>query len=418
MIRQLRWKMIAAIMAMVTLIICGVCVIFYTMNRDNIDRTSHEMLMRAVTEEPVRVAGQDAPTFRDSPDHENVGLPYFLMITDADGNITETRGDSFQFAVQPTELVQAILDAPSDSGDLPQYNLRYLRQQTKDGWRLACHDLGFIQHVCQSLLITSALSGGGALVLFFLLSLLFTHWAIRPVEQAWNRQKQFIADASHEIKTPLTVILSNADMLSQQIADENTPAARRVDNIRAEGKRMRRLVESMLFLARSDASILTAPLQKTDWSDALETSALTFEPLVFEHGLTLESDIAPDCFVMSKPDDLRRLADILLDNAVKYALPGGQIRLHLTREAGRFALLTVSNPAVAMTSHQTEKLFDRFYRTDPARSIQNGYGLGLSIARSITQTAKGKIWMTYQDGIATFYVRLPLEKSSPSFTSF
>lgn len=406
MIRRLRWKMVAAMMLVVVCIISVVCAVFYGMNSDNIRRMSQEMLMRAV-EDPIRVAGE-APKWREPPG--NVGLPYFLLVTDPEGNIQETMGDDFSFTVEPEELVELILAAPEEQGELTQYNLCYLRQKTPDGWRIACHGLEFVQQLKWSILATSIFIGGGAILLFFLVSLIFAHWAVRPVEQAWYQQKQFIADASHEMKTPLTVILSNADLLAQQAAGQESQNARWVDNIRAEGARMRRLVESMLFLARSDAAITTARREKSDWSDAVESGVLTFEPLIFEHGLQIESQIQPGCFVLSHPDDLRRLTDILLDNAVKYTLPGGKIQVCLAREAGRYALLKVSNPSAEISSYQMSKLFDRFYRLDAARAGQSGYGLGLPIARSLAEAAKGKIWMHYQDGVATFYVKLPLEK--------
>ncbi len=194
------------------------------------------------------------------------------------------------------------------------------------------------------------------------------------------------------------------------MSENDTQAARWIENIHVEGTRMRRLVESMLFLARSDAAISTASRQRVDWSDAVESSVLTFEPLIFEHGLEIESEIEPECFVKSNPDDLRRLSDILLDNAVKYALPGGKIQVRLERELNRYAVLTVSNPSAEITEYQAQKLFDRFYRLDPARAEQSGYGLGLSIARSMVKMQKGKIWMDYRDGRATFYVKLPVQK--------
>lgn len=118
----------------------------------------------------------------------------------------------------------------------------------------------------------------------------------------------------------------------------------------------------MLFLARSDACMSAQePAQRVDWSDAVESSVLTFEPLIFEHGLSIESEIQPGYIVHGSPDRLRRLADILLDNAVKYTLPGGQIHVTLTAEQGKHALLTVSNPSPKITDYQAGKLFDRFF---------------------------------------------------------
>lgn len=405
MIRRLQWKMIAAIMLVVTLIIGVVCAVFYTMTCDNFRRAGEEMLLRALNMDSIRIAGPE-----DRQPEDNIGLPYFLIITDSDGSVRQTMGDSFRFSVSQQTLIQAVLEQPDDLGELKTYNLRYLRQKTEDGWRIACHDLSFERRLKLSTLAVSAGIGVGAIALFFVLSLVFARWAVGPVEQAWNRQKQFVADASHEMKTPLTVILSNADLLARQNEAGCALSARRLENIRAEGGRMRNLVENMLFLARSDAEIKAEPRRSVDWSDETERSVLTFEALAFEHGLEIDSRIEPGCVVLSTPDELRRLCAILLDNAVKYALPGGSICVCLRREQGRYAVLSVSNPSAPITSEQAGKLFDRFFRLDAARTKQSGYGLGLSIARSVTENAKGRIWVTHHDGVTTFFIRLPLEK--------
>ena len=408
MIKQLKWKMVMVVMVIVTIIVGFVCAIFYHTTTQGIRRASVEMLMHAAEGGPMRVAGRGkAPEWEQRPD--NNALAYFLIQVDNTGEVLNTEGDAFHFEVEPSALVRAALAGAEDIGELKEYKLRFVRRRIPDGWRIAFNSIGFEQQFSLSVLVTSLLIGCGALFLFFLLSLGLAHWATRPIEQAWTRQKQFIADASHEIKTPLTVILSNADMLCNHYGDQDAQLGRWLDNIRAEGALIRRLVESMLFLARSDACMSAQePAQRVDWSDAVESSVLTFEPLIFEHGLSIESEIQPGYIVQGSPDRLRWLADILLDNAVKYTLPGGQIHVTLTAEQGKHALLTVSNPSPEITDDQAGKLFDRFFRLDPARTGQKGYGLGLSIAQSIVVSCKGKIWMTYRLGTAFFYVRLPL----------
>ena len=409
MIRRLRWKMVAAMMLVVALVLGVACALFYASTSRDIRRASEEMLVRVISGELARIAGGPGEPL-GGEQGPNAGLAYFLIVTDLDGGVLDTAGDEFQFAVDSAELAGQILAQPSDEGKLADYNLRYLRQQTQSGWRIACHDLTFENALKRSTLRTCLLVGGGAMALFFGLSLILSAWATRPVGQAWDRQRQFVADASHELKTPLTVILSNADLLA---GPQSAPgqAARWVDNIRAEGGRMRRLIESMLFLARSDAAQAAAsPRVRCDWSDTVESGVLTFEPVIFERGLSIQSRVEQGCFVRGCADDLRRLFDILLDNAAKYTLPGGCITVTLRKEGGRWAGLTVSNPAHDIDPAQAKKLFDRFYRLDPARTGPDGYGLGLPIAKSLTRAMKGKIWMRSQQGVVSFFVRLPLDR--------
>lgn len=408
MVKRLKWKMVAAFMLIVTIIVGVACAVFYHTTTAGMHKANVDMLIRAAEKGPVRVAGREQAEERE-PSPGNNALAYFLIEVDDAGTVKNTEGDAFHFEVEPSELARLALDGARDIGELEEYSLRFVRRRIPDGWKIAFHDLEFEKRFSLSVLVTSLFVGCGALFLFFLLSLALAHWVTGPMEQAWNRQKQFVADASHEMKTPLTVILSNADMLYSHYGAQDAQLQRWTDNIREEGIRMRRLVESMLFLARSDASLAAPELsERVDWSDTVESSVLTFEPLVYEHGFSIESDIQPGCTVQGNPDQLHRLSDILLDNAVKYSLPSGLIRVTLRRETGRAALLTVSNPASEISEQQAGKLFDRFFRLDPARTGQKGYGLGLSIAQSIASAAKGRIWMEYRSGTAYFYVRLPL----------
>ena len=220
-------------------------------------------------------------------------------------------------------------------------------------------------------------------------------------------RRRFVSDASHELKTPLTVILSSSDLLAQE--ESPTKRAQYLDNIRAESQRMRRLVEGMLTLARGDSGRAKTPMEPVALSELANETAMSFEPVAFEAGHPLEYELAENLTVRGRADELRQVFAILLDNAVKYAPAGAPVRLTL-RESGRDAALEVEHPGDPIPPEQLAHLFDRFYRADASRSDHEGFGLGLSIAQSIVTAHRGTIRCRSDAQGTCFTVTLPLQK--------
>lgn len=220
-------------------------------------------------------------------------------------------------------------------------------------------------------------------------------------------RRRFVSDASHELKTPLTVILSNAELLSALPLEERP--ARWTDNILSESQQMKRLVEEMLTLARADNLAQSAVLAEVSLSDVAEDCALAFEPVAFEAGKPLEYHVAEGVTVLGDGDKLRRLVSILLDNAVKYGAEWGTITLALERTE-RQARLMVSNPGEPIPTEQLGRLFERFYRADASRGEKSGFGLGLSIAAVIAQEHKGVLKAESGREGTRFLFTLPLKK--------
>ena len=201
------------------------------------------------------------------------------------------------------------------------------------------------------------------------------------------------------------MILASAELMARH--PEQTAAQQRqwLDSIREEGSRMKQLIEDLLFLARADA-LRTPELSAVDWSEITESAALAFESVSFEQGVALDVDIAPGLTVLGSAAQLTQLAEILLDNACKYAAGSRHVTLML-RPAGCDGVLTVSSTGETLTPEQLSHLFERFYRADPARSA-GGHGLGLAIAQSIAHTHRGRLKAQSADGVTTFTVTLPL----------
>ena len=244
-------------------------------------------------------------------------------------------------------------------------------------------------------------------LIFLVIAICFAHWAVHPVEEAWKQQRQFVSDASHELKTPLTVILTNVEFLKSREFDE-TKKLQFVDNIYTMSQQMRGLVESLLQLARVDNGILEKlPSERIDLSKLCENESLTFEVMFFEKGLMLETKLAEDVHVKGAESYMKQVVEILLDNAQKYSDPNGTVTLGLTKNA-HHCTLYVANPGDEISPENRKNIFKRFYRGDEARAMNHSYGLGLAIADDIVKGMKGRIWVDSENHLNTFKVELPL----------
>lgn len=212
-----------------------------------------------------------------------------------------------------------------------------------------------------------------------------------------------MSDASHELKTPLSVIMTNAQLLQSTSFSENQKETFR-NHIQVMAVQMRKLIESMLQLARIDSGLMYQSMECVNWSNLLEEEVYPFEPLFFENNLKLETDIEKNIFVKGHKNQLRQIPQILLDNALKYAEPETYVKLKLIKSTFT-SVLSVSSFGKMLTEKEQEQIFQRFYRGE-SRQCNGSYGLGLSIAKSIIDEHHGKIWVESKEGMNIFYVQL------------
>ncbi len=311
------------------------------------------------------------------------------------------------------EASDALKDAPDGSGELQSLGLFYEKRTSDAGQvHLAFADVSAASG-WQTLALTLAGVGVATLAVFFVISVFFSRWALRPVKQAWDQQRQFVADASHELKTPLTVILANTSILMAHPERTVASQSQWVESTQAEGTRMQELVADLLLLARIDAEetdlAKTKPKERIDLSNLVEGELLQFESVAFERSVSLDGHIDAGIFVLGAQERLRRLVTTLLDNACKYADEGGEIDVSLSRK-GNMAAFSVHNTGPAIAEDDLPHVFDRFYRADKARtSGAGGYGLGLSIAREVAEEHGGTIAVASSDAAGTlFTAMLPL----------
>ncbi len=409
MIRKLRLKFVAVCMALVTAVLAAVCFSVYASLRGNVEALSRQVLHRVIQEDGRR------PEFGVEIGGDKLLLPYFTVSVwpGGGGNYTAyVTGGTYADLEDTAELasiLQDCLNRKEPEGMISGYNLRYFRQDNGLYLRLAFVDMSMERAMLREMMGSYLVIALGAFLLLLGVSVILARWATRPVERAWKQQRQFLSDASHELKTPLTVILSNAELLSALPLEERP--ARWTDNILSESRLMKRLVEEMLTLARADNLTQLPVLSEVSLSDAAEDCALAFEPVAFEAGKPLEYTVAEDIAVLGDRDRLGRLISILLDNAIKYGAEGGTITLSLEK-ADRQACLTVSNPGEPIPAEQLPKLFERFYRADASRGEQSGFGLGLSIAAVVAQEHKGALRAESDETSTRFIFTMPLKKDN------
>ena len=401
MIRRLRLKFVLMNMAFVTVLLGAVFAVVLHTTRNELAQAS----LRAMEQAALESLGPGRP---ERLPGEPGGTPCFVLRTGPRGELIAS-GDGYYDLTDEGRLralLAAALERGGREGVLEDYGLRFYRSGPPDRPVMVFADLSGERRTMEALTRNCLLAGAAALLGFLAVSVLLSRWAVRPVERAWEQQRQFVADASHELKTPLTVILTNAELLREGPAGEEE-RWRLTDNILTMARQMRALVESLLELARADARPAEGTMEPVDLSRLTQEALLPFEPVFFEAGLTLTGEIQEGLRVRGAEAQLRQVADILLDNARKYTPTGGVVAVTLTR-SGRSCLLSVAGPGTPLTPQERRDVFKRFYRADPARSRDGGWGLGLAIAQEIAARHGGKIWAdSYLEG-NRFTVRLPL----------
>ena len=251
-----------------------------------------------------------------------------------------------------------------------------------------------------------ALFAVGVWLALLLLVYLLSGWAVRPMAKAWDMQRQFVADASHDLKTPLTVILSNSELLRQQGESGDSPE---LDRIQSAGKRMKDLVQKMLTLARMEDDPNRGAWESMDLSDMVMETALAFEAAAFEKGLTIEENVESDLVVKGNRAQVQSVVECLLDNACKYAAPGSRVTVSLEK-AGKRAKLTVHNTGSYIPPEDIQHVFERFYRADKSRTEGDSSGLGLAIVESVVEAMGGTVAAeSSETGGTTFTALLPRE---------
>lgn len=400
MLTRLRNKFVAVIMVVTTILLCVLLALIYRFTAITLASNSIQLMQAVSTElRPSMIPPQAVrPTDR---------LHYFILTRTPKGDL-EVVGILNTELPDREQLISIYNTAASSDKSIDvitEHALRYMRVESSRGTSYIFADISEELDILRSLRYICALTGTGAFFLILLLSYLLVSRIMKPVEESWQQQRQFVADASHELKTPLTVIMTNADLLT---ASEYSEEQKRefTDHILSMSARMRGLIDGMLDLARVDNGVIKTAFQPIKLSRLTENALLPFEPLFFESDRILDSHIEAGLTVLGSQSHLEQVIGILLDNALKYSAPHSTVVVTLQQKS-RCALLCVDSCGQDIPQEELARIFRRFYTMD--RSRTNGScGLGLSIAEGIVREHGGKIWAESGGGHNRFYVRLPL----------
>lgn len=400
MIHRLRVKFVVINMTIVALMMSVVFGLMYHFTRADLEEKSIRM-MESIANHPfqIEMPGEQS---------EQIRLPFFILQLGAGGELIASSGGYFDLSDQEflKDLVVKALSSPQKVGVIKEYGLRYYKANTPYRHSLVFADISSETAALKGLVRTCALIAFLSFIMFLAISIWLSGWAVRPVEKAWKQQRQFVADASHELKTPLTVIMTNAELLQSSGCGEEKQR-RFSEAILTMSRQMRGLIEQMLDLARADSGQAEEAFEQVDLSRVAENGILLFEPLYFEQGLTLHTEIEEGIQVWGLKDRLGQLLDILLDNACKYSSQGGTTWVKLKNQGKNHCILTVENQGPPIAPEDLSQIFKRFYRADSARNTSGSYGLGLSIAEQTVQLHRGKVHAESREGINRFWVELP-----------
>ena len=400
MIRKLRIKFVCVIMGIVMLMLAMILGVVIHFTGQNMEMQSINM-MRAIATAPFQQGKLGKPP-------EEVRLPFFTVQIGNRGELLGISGGYFDLTDREyiESIVNAALESEHNTAELEEYHLRFLKEKSPRGYTIVFSDTTTESATLKNLYSICVLIFFVAMGVFLGVSILLSNWVIKPVAVAWDQQRQFVADASHELKTPLSVIMANAELLANE---DTIPDDRRKfsSNILSMTYQMRTLVENLLEMARVDNGTLKMQFAALDFSELVRDAVLSFQLLYEEKGQTLQNAIPEGITLQGSERHLYQVLDVLLDNALKYSVAEGHTNVELKR-IGHSCLLTVSNTGEPISKEDLKNIFKRFYRADKARSLNGSYGLGLSIAEAIVEAHKGKIWAASEPGYNTFFVQLPL----------
>ena len=337
----------------------------------------------------------------------------FTVITDAEGNVENTNIPFILYEDFYSDKMYNIIHDADNEGIIRTNNgyWAYKVSPIDSGYVTAFTEFQVEHTILRNLFLILLLVGLCALTAAFLISLFSANRSIRPVEESYNRQKQFVADASHELKTPLTTINTNVDVLLSHPESTIGEERKWLDYIKTETERMTKLTNDLLYLARLDHNEGGVMLSRVSFSEAVESVILLMEAVVFENNVSLAYNIAPDLYVNGSSEQLKQLVMILLDNAVKYTPKSGDIKITLSRDS-LDAVFTIRNTGEGISDEAQKQIFERFYREDKSRARESGgYGLGLAIARAIVDLCRGSIGVeSIKNEYTEFVVKIPLIK--------
>ena len=401
--KKLKAQVFAVIFLIMTLFTTAVFVAYNTMeyHREytSIERSLNQTERMEFDRKPLEESEDFKPDAKDFGSFKFVDKTVYTVIFDSDGSVSKVMNHSDN-SVTDDEIKEIATTMASQSLQKEIGNLYFAdySYQYRGNQCIVLVDNAETKAALRTTLLYSFVLYLLIEAIIFITSRLLTLRITKPVAESFEKQKQFIADASHELKTPLAVIIASADAL-----ESNPDETKWLANIKSEGDRMNKLIADLLDLAKSEAVTDKSEFAVGDLSKLVEKASLTFEGVMFEKGVMLADEIESGIELNMNAPKMQQLMSILLDNAAKHSERGTTVEVSLKRE--RDIILTVTNEGEGIPKGEEEKIFERFYRADESRNrSENRYGLGLAIARNICELHNAAISAASENGKTTFKV--------------
>ncbi|MBR3845723.1 MAG: HAMP domain-containing histidine kinase [Clostridia bacterium] len=375
MIKKLKIKLIVHNMLLIGLVMIGIfaslCVMTYFIEEGKITAVLEENLLFYENRPQL-------PSSKPQESDNKVYLHSFTILINNEGEIiAETENEMPDDMLK--KAIPLILETEYERGNIRSLNLSFLKTNTPRGMLISFLSREHLVERMRENTSHAFLATFVGLLVFLYISKRLADIAIAPVEEAWNQQKQFLADASHDLKTPLTVILANNNILSAHKDETVESQMKWIESTSEEAGRMSDLINKMLELAKGEAAREDIRLGDANISELVENSILQFEVVAFEKSITIDSGIQPDIFARTHAPTLSKVLEILFDNAIKYSSESGKISVTLYKSSKKI-YFSINNKGEYIKPDELPHVFERFYRSNKERKV-GGHGLGLSLAK-------------------------------------
>ena len=395
MIKKLRQRIFLLVMLSLSIVILGIIILYAYLNFTNTITTTVSMMNRFIEPEP-RINSNGLEDFKIRPEFNIEGL---CRIVIQNSTIIHTSGNLREAEIN--KITNKLLKKNNESGIIENYIYEVRRIDKSTTVISMLENSNAISHI-RVMILLSIIMGMFSIVIIFIIAKKLSITIVKPVEETFEKQKQFISDASHELKTPLAVIEANTDVLQDKVGESKW-----INYVQTEIESMNKLINELLLLAKIENVDNVKEYIQLDVSKEVEILLSMFESIAYEKGVIIESNIKENIILNGNKQDLEHIVSTLTDNAIKHTESGNKVIVNLDKDKNEI-ILEVKNMGESIPLEEREKIFERFYRVDRSRNrAEKRYGLGLSIAKATIEKYKGKIEVDCKDGLTTFKVIIP-----------
>lgn len=399
MIKKLKNKVFFIIMFSISIILFGTILIFAYLNYNNTITAATSMLDRFGDFQK----GENRPNEREEINKEFNNQNFSIDLSNTYSYMIEDEKiiDSTEKNEEIENLAQKAYKKNNDKGIIGNYVYKTRKMKEQKATVIILMENESVVKRIKFIYVITVIALVSGTIISYIISKKLSNIIVKPVEETMEKQKQFISDASHELKTPLAVIEANVDVLENKVGKNKW-----MEYIQSEITSMNKLINDLLFLAKTENIKTIKNKEQINISDEIKMVSSMFESVAYEKSVNIKYDIQEDIKVNVDKEDIKQITSILLDNAIKHTESGNNVYVELKKEKG-LNIIKIKNEGKPIPEEEQNKIFERFYRVDKSRNrSEKRYGLGLAIAKTIVEKYNGKIGVNCKNGITEFKIVL------------